>query len=92
MLDKLSTLSVTKANERKFSRFMLSGAAEVAVDSQGRILLPDNLKEYAGIDKKVVWAGVGNHAEMWAESMWHDDLSDSQSKPDELAESLEGII
>lgn len=92
MLDKLSSLSMTKANEREFSRFMLSGAAEVSVDSQGRVLVPDNLKEYAGIDKKVVWAGVGSHAEMWAEDSWTKQLSSSQSKPEELAESLEGII
>ena len=92
ILDKLSTLSMTKANEREFSRFMLSGAAEVSVDSQGRILVPDNLKEYADIDKKVVWAGVGNHAEMWSENAWESQLAQSQSKPEELAESLEGII
>lgn len=92
MLDKLGQLSMTKSNEREFSRFMLSGAAEVAVDSQGRILIPDNLKEYADIDKKAVWAGVGNHAEMWAEDSWNKQLEQSQSKPEELAESLEGII
>ncbi|MFW0871085.1 MAG: division/cell wall cluster transcriptional repressor MraZ [Patescibacteria group bacterium] len=92
MLGKLSILSTTKRNEREFKRRTLSGAAEVSVDSQGRILLPDNLKEYAGLEKKVVWAGVGNLAEIWAEDTWGKHLSDSHANPEELAESLEGII
>jgi len=92
ILDKLSGLSMSKASERGFNRFMLSGATEVSVDSLGRILVPDYLQEFAGIEKKVVWTGAGDKAEMWSEESWNTYLMKNQSNPEELAESLEGII
>jgi MraZ protein len=53
--EKLSSLSISKEAERRFARFMLSGAVEVEVDKQGRIRIPDFLRDYAEInDKKVV--------------------------------------
>ena len=90
--EKLESLSMTKANERAFNRFMLSGAVEVDVDSQGRILVPDYLQEFAKIDKKVVWTGAGDKAEIWAEETWSKYVSSVQESPETLAESLEGII
>jgi len=92
ILEKLEGLSMSKASERGFSRFMLSGATEVSVDSLGRILVPDYLQEFAGIEKKVVWTGTGDHAEMWSEDSWAKYLKVNQANPEELAESLDGII
>lgn len=91
-MEKLENLSISKATERGFSRFMLSGATEVSVDSLGRILVPDYLQEFAGIDKKVVWTGAGDKAEMWSEKAWEKYVTEAQSNPEELAESLDGLI
>ena len=52
MAEKLAALPITKSDARGFARLMLSGAAEVEIDQLGRILLPDTLKAYAGLDKK----------------------------------------
>tara|TARA_B100000378_G_scaffold65913_1_gene49477 strand:+ start:1210 stop:1638 length:429 start_codon:yes stop_codon:yes gene_type:complete len=92
ILDKLENLSISKASERGFSRFMLSGATEVEVDSAGRILVPEYLKEFAKMDKKVVWTGAGDRAEMWDETAWATYVEQKQADPEAMAEALEGVI
>ena len=92
ILAKLENLSISKASERGFNRFMLSGATEVDVDSMGRILVPEYLKDFANVEKKVVWTGAGDRAEMWAEGVWDSYLSGKQEDPEAMAENLEGII
>lgn len=92
ILEKLGNLSMSKASERGFNRFMLSGATEVSVDSMGRILVPDYLREFAHLEKKVVWTGAGDRAEMWSEESWDAYVNEAQSNPEELAESLDGLI
>lgn len=83
---------MSKASERGFNRFMLSGATEVDIDSMGRILVPEYLKDFAAVDKKVVWTGAGDKAEMWAENSWNTYLLEKQEDPEAMAENLEGII
>ena len=92
ILEKLENLSMSKASERGFNRFMLSGATEVDVDSMGRILVPEYLRDFASVEKKVVWTGAGDKAEMWAEDIWNGYLSEKQEDPEAMAENLEGII
>src|SRR5579872_5045293 len=64
---KLAALPLAAADTRGFSRFLLSGAAETDVDSAGRILIPDYLKDFAGLASKVVLAGVSDRIEIWDE-------------------------
>lgn len=90
--EKLSSLSISKAEERAFNRFMLSGATEVSVDSMGRILIPEYLKEFGSLDKKVVWTGMGEKAELWDEKKWNKYISDTNKDPESIAESLDGLI
>ncbi len=71
---------------RKFLRFFLAGAATVEVDKQGRILIPAVLREFAGLEKDVVMAGVGSHVEIWNKEAWeaisnYDDM-------EEIAENM----
>jgi MraZ protein len=58
LADKLGNLPVGKTNARGFMRLMLAGAMEVDLDSAGRILVPDFLKNYASLKKQVVITGV----------------------------------
>ena len=62
---KLRALPISNPQARKLSRFFLVGASDVTVDKQGRITLPMQLREFAGITKDVLLAGVGNHLEIW---------------------------
>ena len=68
--EKLKTLPLTSKDSRQFVRFFLAGAAEVEVDKQGRILLPANLREFAGLEKDVLLAGVGNRIEVWSKERY----------------------
>ncbi|MFA5870594.1 MAG: division/cell wall cluster transcriptional repressor MraZ [Candidatus Paceibacterota bacterium] len=85
---KINDLPLAQANSRAFSRLMLAGAMDVKVDVQGRILVPDYLREYAGIKKQVVVAGVYNRAEIWDETAWNEYKSRTESASDEIAEKL----
>ena len=62
---KISKLTLVQADARNFSRLMLGGAMEVSIDSLGRILLPDYLKDYAGLQKKVIFIGLYDRIEIW---------------------------
>ena len=59
--EKLGNLSMGQADQRSFNRFMLAGAVETDVDSVGRILVPDFLRDFAKLKNKVVLTGVHNH-------------------------------
>jgi MraZ protein len=85
---KLSNLSMGQADTRSFNRFMLSGAVEVDVDSVGRILIPDFLKDFANLKTKVVLTGVHNRVELWNEKTWLDYKNRIEKQADILAEKL----
>ncbi|MDP1833355.1 MAG: division/cell wall cluster transcriptional repressor MraZ [Candidatus Moranbacteria bacterium] len=85
---KLGTLPVGEAGTRSFTRLMLAGAVDVDVDKQGRILIPDYLKEYAGLAKNVVIAGLYNRLEIWDENKWKEYKEKAEKNSDEIAEQL----
>lgn len=85
---KLVALPLAQANSRAFARLMLAGAMEVELDSQGRILLPDYLRQYAGLGKKAIIAGVYNRMEIWDETAWQQYKAKTESNSNEIAEKL----
>ncbi|MCI0542631.1 division/cell wall cluster transcriptional repressor MraZ [bacterium] len=86
--DKLVSLPMGQADTRSFGRFMLAGAVEVEIDSLGRILIPDFLKEFAGLVEKVVVTGVHDRAEIWDSEKWNIYKGQVSEKADALAEKL----
>ena len=88
LTQKLSELPVGQANTRSFLRLMLAGAVEVELDQLGRILIPDYLKEYAGLVQKVVIAGVYNRLEIGDEERWGAYKGDVEKNTDMIAEKL----
>ncbi|MFH0845819.1 MAG: division/cell wall cluster transcriptional repressor MraZ [Patescibacteria group bacterium] len=88
VLEQLSNLSMLQADSRSFKRFMISGAVETSVDSIGRILVPDFLKDYAKLKTKVVIAGVNDHVEIWDERTWKSYKEKVENSADALAEKL----
>ena len=85
---RLAKLPLSQSNTRSFSRVMLAGAMDVSVDSAGRILIPDYLKDYAGLTKKIVVAGLYNRIELWDEEKWNKYSNDSSSNIGNIAERL----
>ncbi len=68
---KLASLPLVNEEARQFARFFLSGAQYVTVDKQGRILLPQDLRDFAGLEKDVVLAGTGGRIEIWSLEQWN---------------------
>ena len=85
---KVGQLPLGQADTRSFNRFFLSGATEVEVDSVGRILVPDFLKDFAGLDAKVVLAGIHDRVEIWDEKKWEAYKRKIEGQADALAEKL----
>ena len=88
LAQKLIALPLAQANSRAFSRLMLSGASDVEVDSQGRILVPDYLRKYAGLGKEAVVAGLYKRMEIWDMNAWSEYKEKTESQSDEIAEKL----
>lgn len=86
--EKLGNLSIGQSDTRSFNRFILSGASEVEVDSIGRILIPEYLREYAKLSTKVVFAGVHNRVEVWDEAAWIGYKKTIRAEADRLAQKL----
>jgi MraZ protein len=85
---KLMNLPLSQSGSRAFVRLMLSGASDVEFDTQGRILIPDSLRSYAGLLKKAVVTGLYNRIEVWDEEEWKKYKSKTESASDEIAEKL----
>lgn len=58
-------------NVRNLQRFLLGNATEIQLDTKGRFVLADYLKEYAGIEKDIIFIGVGRFVEIWDKKEWH---------------------
>lgn len=89
--EKLSGFSMLAADNRSFNRFMFGGATEVSVDAIGRILLPDFLKDRAGLRSKAALVGVQNRLEIWNDKVWAEYKKVVEKQADSLAEKLGGV-
>ena len=93
---QLGSMSMLNPDTRAFNRIMLAGAVEVEVDSAGRILMPDFLKEYMGLDasadkkasQKLVFTGVHTRVEIWEEKKWKVYKERILKQADSLAAKL----
>jgi|SRR3989344_1493097 len=88
LVSKLAALPIAKANTRAFSRLMLAGAMDAELDNQGRIGIPEYLRQFAGITKLVVVAGLYNRLEIWDEARWNTYKQQTEGKSNEIAEAL----
>jgi len=88
---KLSQLPLSQSDARGFVRLMLSGAMEVGFDKLGRILVPDYLKTYAVLKKKVIIAGLFNRIEIWDEKKWKEYQKKTEKEVGDIAERLKEL-
>lgn len=85
---KLQELSFAQADTRGFNRFILSGAAEVEIDTAGRVLIPEHQRQFAGLSKEVVFAGVSDRVEIWDAKVWKDYKAGIEKNAERMAETL----
>ena len=88
LAEKLAALPISKANTRAFARLMLAGAMDVDIDKQGRMLIPDYLRSYAGAKKEMVITGLYNRLEIWDSAKWEAYKKGTETKSNDIAEAL----
>ncbi len=76
---------------QSFQRMMISGATECPIDKQGRMLIPQFLRDHAGIDREVTIAGVGNRIEIWAKQRFDADLLKTQANYPDIAKKMSDL-
>lgn len=88
MEQKLKALPLMKSDARAFTRFFLAGATECELDKQGRVNIPANLREHAGLDKECVVIGVSSRVEIWSKENWDKYSEISEQSFNDIAEKL----
>ncbi|QQS60734.1 division/cell wall cluster transcriptional repressor MraZ [Candidatus Falkowbacteria bacterium] len=88
LAEKIASLPFNKANDRSLSRFILAGAMEVDFDGQGRVTLPEYLRDFAKLTKKAVVAGLYNRLEIWNEEAWNTFKATTEKQSNQIAEAL----
>jgi MraZ protein len=86
--EKFASLPISQAKARAFARHMLAGAMDVEFDNQGRITLPEYLRKFSGLQKKIIVAGLYNHLEIWDESAWEKYKGRAEKNSNDIAEAL----
>lgn len=80
---------------KKMQRLLLGYASDCQIDGQGRILLSASLRQYAGLEKKVVVVGQGYKFEIWNEAVWHDKselwLAEAPASLDQLPDDVKNL-
>ena len=85
--EKIKTLPlITGKDARNFTRFFFSSAIECELDAQGRILITQNLREHAKLEKEVVVIGVSTRIEIWSKEQW--DAYNEEQDSDDIAEKM----
>jgi MraZ protein len=90
LADHLALAPPTGEDVRAFSRLFYAQAQPAEIDRQGRLRIPPELAQWAGIDKDVVLLGVRDHLELWSAAAWQNYLQDKQAHYDEIAEKALG--
>ena len=85
---KLAALPLANKQSRAFARLMLAGAWDAELDSQGRISLPEYLRQYAGLSKHVTVAGLYTRLELWDEDAWQTYRAATEAQTDAIAEAM----
>jgi len=86
--NKFKAVSFTRQESRTFNRLYFSGAVEMLPDRQGRILVPQYLKDFAEIKRDVVVVGVSSRVEIWSKDKWEEFYSNSKQSFEQIAEKL----
>ena len=87
ILDKYNALPISQARKM---RFLFANAAKCELDSQGRIVIPQKLRKYAGLEKDVVIIGVNDRAEIWSADAWNAQ-EEEEMTPEKMSECMEAL-
>ena len=87
-MTKLSALPSSDMNARAFVRHFYANAVDCDVDRQGRLTIPQELRDYAGIDKELVTIGILDKIEIWSRAEWENAEDGPQLAPEDIAQKM----
>jgi len=86
--EKLGSLSLVRQDVKAFQRFFISGATECNFDKQGRILIPQTLREHASLEREVILAGMLRSFEVWSKDLWDEEIKRAHDNFAEITTTL----
>ena len=89
--NKLKQLPMTNREARAFVRFFFAGATECELDKQGRVRIPNNLREHALLNKEAIIIGVATRIEIWSKEQWEKYNSDVDLSYDDIAAKMQEL-
>ncbi|GAC1360039.1 MAG: division/cell wall cluster transcriptional repressor MraZ [Herpetosiphon sp.] len=91
LADKVSSLSQGQSEARSLRRILFAQAFDTELDKQGRIVLPNSLRQYSGISENAVVAGMNSYFEIWAQDGWETTLAELSEEGNTIAAALAGL-
>ena len=92
LADKVAALPLTDADARTFRRLVFAAAADLTLDAQGRILIPPDLRRYAGLEREALVVGVDTSIEIWSPERWEAVEASLDADGAEIAQRLATMI
>jgi len=89
--EKVSHQSILRKEVRAFQRFFMSGAVDCSIDGQGRILIPPTLREYAGLEKDIVLAGMIKVIEIWSKERFDAEMKKAAGDIDNFSTHMSDL-
>lgn len=89
---RIAALPLSRASARSFARLMLAGAMEVELDRQGRMILPQYLRRFAGLKREIVFAGLFSRIEIWDLTAWEKAQAETEQSVPAITEDLNEIL
>ena len=86
--EKLGSLSLVRQDVKAFQRFFISGATECNFDKQGRVLIPQTLREHASLEREVVLAGMLRSFEIWSKDYWDQEIKTAHDNFSQITTTL----
>lgn len=92
LAEKVSSLPISDPDARTFRRMVFAEAASVEFDRQGRILIPPDLRRYAGLDREAVVVGMHTYIEIWSPDQWESQSQTMEQEGSSIAQRLATLI
>lgn len=89
--EKIRKLPLTDKKARRFSRYLVGGASECEIDKQGRVILPQYLREYASLKKDVVLVGLTTRVEIWDVDLWNHYNDPENEEFGDIEDDMESL-
>jgi MraZ protein len=87
--EKLVALPLTQLNPRRISRFTFSGAFDLKLDRQGRVIIPMTLRQYAEMDDEAIVVGAYSHLQIWSKKLWMTEKEFMSEHAADIAEAVQ---